>query len=157
MPTKILHDIDDSTPRQLLKRAYVSMNCGYFEEAIEACVVAAERADDPLVADTLRGAILTASGRPTEALQLLMPLHRQREDAILTALYLAEACFFAGRIRRGWKVLDGIDPEELDDSPWRDFADQLRRSWEQRSDDDQLVQPLRIPIGAPSPQANHEQ
>ena len=157
MPRQRLNNVEESTSRQLLKRAYGAMNCGYFEEAIEACNVAAQRADDRLVADTLRGAILTASGRPQRALQLLMPLHRKREDAILTALYLAEACFFAGRVRRGWKVLDGIDSHALDESPWRDFAAQLRHNWEQRSEDDQKVQPLRIPIGAPSPDTNHQQ
>lgn len=135
-----------ATARQLLKKAYVSMNFGYFQKALTACDRAVERADDPLVAETMRGAILTASGRPVEAMRELIGLHRRHPEAILTALYLAEACFLAGRHRRAWKTLEGIDQEALADSPWCDFGRELRRTWRQLDDIDDLAEPVEVAL-----------
>ena len=132
----------DATARQLLKKAYVWMNFGYYQRAMQVCEYAAERADDPFVARTLHGAILTASGRALEGMRMLMKLHRRRRDAILTALYLAEACFLAGRPRRGFKTLDSIDRQALEDSPFEPFARQLRETWENIDE----VQPLEVPL-----------
>ncbi len=138
---------EGATPRQMLQKAYVLMNFGFFERALAACDEAARRSDEPLVARTLEGAILTASGRPMEAIRHLMPLHRRHRDAILTALYLAEACLVAGRRRRGFKILDGLDDNLVDDSPWASFADELRQTWQQLDEVDDLPQPLTVPLG----------
>lgn len=139
----------DATARQLLKKAYVWMNFGYYERAMEACERAAQHAEDSQVAEALQGAVLTASGRPLEAMRLLMKVHRRDRDAILPALYLAEACFFAGRMRRGFKVLDGLDEQRLADSPYQEFARQLRESWEQLrqvEEFDDTSDPVVVPL-----------
>lgn len=149
MKTLHIDNEPEATAEQLLKKAYVWLNFGYYQRAMQTCELAAERADDPLVARTLQGAILTASGRPLEAMRNLMRLHRRNRDAILTALYLAEACFLAGRPRRGWKTLESIDDQALADSPYGDFADQLRHTWRQLDDSEDFTdaaQPVVVPL-----------
>lgn len=147
---------DEATARDMLKKAYVWMNFGYYERAMTACRTAARRADDPLVPETIRGAIMTASGRPVEAMRHLMELHRRHRDAILTALYLAEACFLAGRRRRAWKTLEALDDEALAESPWRDFAHQLQRVWNQLDELDDLPDPIRVPLGDSDRESNDQ-
>ena len=121
---------------------------------MQACDEAARRATDDdgrVVARALHGAILTASGRPLEAMRKLLRLHRSHREAILVALYLAEACFLAGRARRAWKVLDGLDEQALADSPWADFAAGLRQTWHQMAELDDLPQPVTVPLVEQSP------
>lgn len=143
-------DIEHSSPKQLVQRAYVLMSFGYIEEALEACDEAARRAEEPddeVTAQSVKGAMLSASGRPKEAMRQLMGLRRKYGEAILPALYLAEACFLAGRSRRAWKILDGLDQERLGRSPWAQFASQLRATWELLSDVDDLPEPVTVPFG----------
>ncbi len=137
----------EAVARQWLKRAYVLLEAGKLEEALSACETATERADDPVVPQSIHGAMLTASGRPVEAMRLLMQVHRRNRDAILPVLYLAEACFLAGRHRRAWKMLDSVDAEELAESPWGEFARQLRQTWEELGELGDIPQPKTIPIG----------
>lgn len=146
----------DATAREILKRAWIWMEFGHFEKAIAACERAADRADRPLVPETIKGAVLTASGRPEEAMRHLMGLHRRNSEAILTSLYLAEACFLAGRHRRARKTLDEIDEQRLADSRWSEFARQLSRTWEQLDDLEQLPDPVEVPLEDVSEQ-QHEQ
>ena len=143
-------DIEHSSPRQLLQRAYVLMSFGFIEEALEACDEAARRAEianDEVTARSVKGAILNASGRPKEAIRDLMKLRRDYKEAILPSLYLAEACFMAGRSRRAWKILDGIDAEKLGKSPWAEFARQLRLTWESISEVEVIPEPITVPFG----------
>lgn len=132
--------------RRELKRAFVLTSFGYFEEALEACERAAQFGDDDCLPRTIQGAILTASGRPLEAMKSLGDLRRRHKEAILPALYLAEACFMAGRHRRGWKILDSVDEEALEESPWADFARQLRTTWEDLGDLEELPEAITVPF-----------
>lgn len=140
---------EEINSQQWLKLAYVLVDRGHFQEAMNACERAADGAEGQqaeILAHTLRGAILTASGRPVEAMRELMGLHRRHGDAIVVALYLAEACFLAGRHRRGWKVFDSIDEESLNDSPWREFGHQLRATWEELAELDEIPAPQTVPF-----------
>lgn len=139
-------DKEDHDARHWLKRAYVLLEAGHLEEAFSACETAVERADDPVVPLSMQGAMLTASGRPVEGMRLLMQVHRRHREAILPVLYLAEACFLAGRHRRGWKLLESLDDEALKTSPWEGFARQLCETWEQLGELDELPEPRTIPI-----------
>ena len=136
----------DREARQWLKRAYLLLERGQLEEALSACETAADSAVDPVVPRSVQGAILTAGGRPVEAMRMLMQVHRRNRDAILPALYLAEACFLAGRQRRGWKVLDSIDAQTLEESPFQDLARQLRQTWEELGELEELPEPKATPI-----------
>ena len=142
-------DIQHSSPRQLLQRAYVLMSFGFIEEALDACDEAARRAEEPddeVTAHSVKGAMLSASGRPKEAMRELIGLRRKYGEAILPALYLAEACFLAGRSRRAYKILDGLDQEQLGRSPYVEFAAQLRTTWESLGELDGLPDPLTVPF-----------
>ena len=135
-----------ASAQQLLKKAYLLLSNGHFEEALNYCDRAAEESEDDVLARTLRGAFLTASGRPVEAMQELMRLHQRRRETILSALYLAEACFLAGRHRRGWKVLEGIDDQELAESRWTGLAAQLHETWDGLAELEGLPKPLTVPL-----------
>ena len=143
-------NIDDGTEEDvgiMLKRAYVLMSHGYFEKALATCEQAAEEPAMSLAARALQGAILTASGRPKEAVKLLMPLHRRNRDALGVALYLAEACYFAGRHRRAQKILDSLDEEKLENSPWSDFAHALRDAWKGLGELEKVPEPTTVALG----------
>lgn len=135
-----------ASTQQLLKKAYVLLGDGHFQEALNYCERAAGAGEDEHLAHTLRGAILTASGRPLEAMRALIRLHRGRPQEVLTALYLAEACFFAGRHRRGWKVLEKIDDGRLADSPWSGFAAQLRETWNGLAEWEEVPKPQPVAL-----------
>lgn len=126
-----------------LKRAFVLTSYGQFEEAIRACERAEEILGEDPLPGAIRGSILSASGRPKAAIRELMSVCRRHRDAILPALYLAEACFLAGRGRRGWKILDGLDPVALEESPWAEFALGLRETWEGIEEGPEL---LKVPL-----------
>ena len=113
-----------------LKRAYLLTTYGHYEAAMQACDRAREFLGDDPLPGALKGAILSASGRPKEAIRELNGVCRRHREAILPALYLAEACFLAGRMRRGWKVLREINPAALKESPWAEFAAELEQGWE---------------------------
>ncbi len=131
------------SPQALLKRAFLLTSFGLFDDAIQCCQQAAALDESPL-SDTLHGAILTASGKPLEAIKHLLPIHRAHPDHLLTSLHLAEACFLAGRHRRGWKILNALSDDELRQSPWADLATSLRDTWESLVDL-QPQQPLVVP------------
>ena len=150
-------DDGDATARQLLKKAYVLTGYGHFDRAIAVCEKASRRKGGEILAPTIRAAILTASGRPKKAMRILFRLHRQNREAILVSLYLAEACFLAGRQRRGWKVLDSIDAEALADSPWREFENQLRQTWQAQDKLDDWPQPLTVSMGDDLPGAEDKE
>lgn len=127
----------DTTERHsaatLLKWAYLILEEGRFEEALQACDQAAAVAteeQEQLLARALGGAIYSAQGRPQEALRVLMGLHRRHQRSAPVALYLAEACFLAGRHRRGWKVLESIEEQLEPAGPWASLAAQLRETWQ---------------------------
>ena len=137
------HDAPPS-PAALLQRAFVLISFARFQEAIACCDEAEPLAADPLFVRALKGSILTASGRPLQAMRLLLPQHRTRPDHIPTTLHLAEACFLAGRPRRGWKILDSLPPE-VDSGPFGSLAQALRDTWELLDGDDPVPAPLVVP------------
>lgn len=146
MNDKIRNDEGLSAAQLQLKRAYVLTSYGFYNEALAACEEATALSDDELVPRTVYGAILTASGRAKEAMRHLNQLHRAHRDAILPALYLAEACFLANRHRRAWKILEGLDPQALAQSPYADFAKQLRQAWGELEELDRLPGLLVVPF-----------
>ncbi len=141
-------DTTDQTPaQQQLKRAFVLTSYGFFQEALQSCERAANLSDDELVPRTIQGAILTASGRPSDAMKVLIRLQREHKNSILCSLYLAEACFLAGRHRRGWKTLNSLEEEAVAQSPWAEFYQNLRTAWEELEEIEGLPGPLRVPMG----------
>lgn len=146
MSEMMRNDDELSRAQLMLKRAYVLTSYGFYKEALEACEEAAALSDDELVPRTIYGAILSASGRPMEAMKHLNKIHRANRRALLPALYLAEACFLAGRGRRAWRILDGLDQQMLAESPYADFAAQLRQAWGELEELDQLPGLLVVPF-----------
>jgi tetratricopeptide (TPR) repeat protein len=123
---------DHPSPQHLLKRAYLLTSFGLYDEAIQCCeraAVLASHDEDLILSKTLMGSFFTASGRPSQAIKILLPLHRAHPQAALTGLHLAEACFFAGRPRRGWKILSSLSRDAIEDCGAAAFAATLEETW----------------------------
>lgn len=133
-----------ATAQSLLRRAFVLTSFAHYQEAIACCDEAEPLAEDPLFVRALKGSLFTASGRPLEAMRLLIPQHRAHPDHLPTALHLAEACFLAGRSRRAWKILDSL-PAETASSAFGPLADSLRTTWELLERDEASFTPLVVP------------
>ncbi|MBA2660962.1 MAG: tetratricopeptide repeat protein [Bradymonadaceae bacterium] len=133
-----------------LKRAYLLLGYGHFEQAIAACEEAIAHCPNHPLAPALQGAILCASGRTSEALQHLARVMRRFPDEIVARIYFCEACFLGGRTQRGFKELDKLDDELSDDDPWTPFVDSLRESFEG-------LDPKQIPPALVVPQMPIEQ
>lgn len=146
----------EATVRQKLQKAYVWMNFGHYRRAMAICEEVERSSEPSVLAGALHGAILSASGRPVEAMKHLMPLHRRHPNAPSCALYLAEACFLAGRNRRGWKILDHIEPHIVADGPWEALFKQLKLTWEQLEEHEQTG-PLTVPFDNDHGQSTGEQ
>ncbi|RDV38395.1 hypothetical protein DV096_06135 [Bradymonadaceae bacterium TMQ3] len=144
------HSPESATPEdarhrahQELQRAYLLITYGHCTEALEACERAAELLPDHPLPLTLKGGILIASGQLPLAIRTLQQVKRTHRDDILASIYMAEACFLAGRHRRAWRVLDEIDPEALAQSPHAELALALRETWSQIPPDE-LPKPLQV-------------
>ncbi|RAL20565.1 hypothetical protein DL240_16135 [Lujinxingia litoralis] len=132
-----------SQAHQELQRAYLLVGFGHLTEAIAACERAECLMPEEALPGTLKGAILTASGQLPAAMRQLQKVLRVHRDDLLATLYLAEACFLAGRHRRAWRLLDGLDPHVLNESPHGPLAAALRETWEQIPPDE-LPKPLEV-------------
>jgi tetratricopeptide (TPR) repeat protein len=127
-----------------LKRAYLHVSFGQYDQGIEACERAADAAPDHYLPATLRGSFEMAAGRVRDALGTLRPVTRRYPDEALPRLYFAEACFLAGRHRQGERALNqaySICQKQSDESPSEQVVallDELRRTWES-------VEPVHVP------------
>jgi predicted Zn-dependent protease len=142
-------DSSETSARTELKRAYLCVSFGQFEQAIEACDRAADAAPRHHLPATLRGSFQMSAGRVRDALATLRSVTRAHPDQPLPKVYFAEACFMAGRRRQGERALEQAeeicqsDSEQRPDSEqtWRDCAEliaYLRQTW-------QSVEPSQVP------------
>lgn len=129
--------------REELQRAYLFVTYGHLNEAMDACERAATHLPDEPLPHTLKGAILTASGQLPQAMRTLQQVLRAHRGDILASLYLAEACFLAGRHRRAWRLLEELDAEALALSPHGELAIALRETWSQIAPEE-LPKPLVV-------------
>lgn len=124
-----------------LKRAYVQLGFGQFDEALQSCSAAGDVLDDHYLPQTLRGAILSASGRHKEALKTLKDLRLRHPERALPHLYFAEACLLSGRRQQGERALDAATQCEKS-SQERQMLEHLRQLWSQ-VDPDVVPPPLK--------------
>lgn len=89
-----------------LKQAYLHLDFGEWDEALEACELAAEGAGDHFLPETLKGAILSARGDFKEAIKLLRSVSKRHSDCALPQIYLAEALFLSGASPQGKRQLE---------------------------------------------------
>jgi len=89
-----------------LKLAYLHLDYGEWDEALTACELAAEEAEDHFLPNTLKGAILTARGEFKDAIKLLRNVARKHSDRALPQIYLAEALFLSGAKPQGQRQLE---------------------------------------------------
>jgi predicted Zn-dependent protease len=137
-------DQTDSAGQVELKRAYLHVSFGQYDQAIEACDRAAAAAPEHHLPATLRGSFEMAAGRVRDALGTLRPVTRRHPDEPLPKIYFAEACFLAGRHRQGLRALKQAEAicQEAQDDPQVaqciELVDGLRQIW-------QSVEPTEVP------------
>jgi predicted Zn-dependent protease len=120
-----------------LKRGYLHVSFGQYDEGIKACRSAAELAPDHHLPPTLEGSFEMAAGRLREALGTLRKATRRHPDQPLPWLYFAEACFLSGRRRQGERALGKA--QALDEpGEHGDLIADLRQTW-------QAVEPSEVP------------
>ena len=139
-----LNDANLNEAQKALKKAYLLLSFGHFDQAIVACSEAAALCPGNCVAPSLHGAILIASGRTTDAIQYLSRIIRRYPDETLPRLYFCEACLLGGRAQRGLKELNAIGKTITDDSPWKAFYDSLHATFD-GLDLTLIPQPLLVP------------
>ncbi len=128
--------------RDELRRAYMHVSFGQYDEAIAACERAAKVAPDHYLPPTLQGSFELACGRVRDALGTLRGVTRRHGDEPLPQIYFAEACLLSGRRRQGERALDKAerlaDSEEVEQ-----LVDELRQIWE-AIDPSQMPPPLVV-------------
>lgn len=113
-----------------LKRAYLLLGWGNYEEAIEIC----EEVDASLdgkhhLPETMRGSFLLAQGKVREALKVLRGVTKRFSDEALPQIYFAEACYLAGRQKQGDRALRKA--KKLDgDGEHAELLENLEETWE---------------------------
>ncbi|MGM0555886.1 MAG: tetratricopeptide repeat protein [Myxococcota bacterium] len=123
--------------RTELKRAYVQMGFGQFEEASESCSRAATMLGEHYLPETLRAAVLSASGRHREAIAALKVIRKKYPEQALPHLYFAEACFLSGRRRQAQRALNCAQDCETSTEE-ASFLERLRTLWNQ-------IEPSEVP------------
>lgn len=139
-----LNDDNLNEAQMALKKAYLLLSFGHFQEALLACSQAAELCPGNYVAPALHGAILIAAGRATDAIQYLSRIIRRYPDEPLPRLYFCEACLLGGRTQRGLKELEIVGKTIAADSPWRQFYESIQATFD-GLDPDQIPAPLVVP------------
>ncbi len=128
--------------RQELRRGYMLVSFGQFDDAIEAC-----RRADTLVDGAhhlprmIEGNVLVARGDLREAIGVLREVTREFPQAALPKMHFAEACYLAGRKRQGDRALD--EAWELDDGEHAEFLEALQTTWRD-IDADEIPPPIEI-------------
>lgn len=115
--------------QESLKKAYLFLSYGQYQEAIDACDAAARLAPGHPLAPTLKGSFELAVGRVNEALGTLRAVTRRHPKHALALLYFAEACFLAGRSAAAQRALDQLDKLTLSEA-LREFRDELVQVWD---------------------------
>ena len=88
--------------RRELKRAYLLVSWGNFDEAIEVCRGADQLAEPAHhLPRTMIGNFLVAKGEVGEALKVLRQVTREFPEEALPQIHFSEACYLAGRKRQG--------------------------------------------------------
>lgn len=113
---------------QALRSAYLYLSYGQYQEAIEACELAASLAPEHPLAPTLKGSFEMAVGRISDALGTLRRVTRRHPDHPLALLYFAEACFLAGRTSAAQRTLSKVENLPLSGA-LREFKDELVGVW----------------------------
>lgn len=115
--------------RRDLRRAYLLVNFGHLEPAIEACRRADRRIDGnhPLP-KTLEGNFQVARGEIRKALGTLRSVTRAHPEAALPRIHFAEACLLAGRERQATRAMEKA--RELDDGEHGELLASLEAAWE---------------------------
>lgn len=139
-----LNDANLTEAQKMLKKAYLLLSFGHFDQALIACSEAAKLCPDNHVAPSLHGAILIASGRTTDAIQYLSRIIRRYPNEPLPRLYFCEACLLGGRAQRGLKELDIVGKMIDADSPWRQFYESIQATFD-GLDLTLIPQPLIVP------------
>jgi len=135
-------DVEETTARAELKRAYMLAHFGRFDEAIACCQKAAEIAPDHVLPPTMEGAFLTAAGRNRKALGHLRKVVKRFSDEPLPRLHFAEACLLAGRVKKGFGELDAA--VELDEEGEHAELAQLLRETFDGLDKNDIPDPLEV-------------
>lgn len=138
-------DVDERGKSEL-QRAYLLMGFGRFEEALQVCDEVATYLEESALPGAIRGAILIAAGRPQEAMKELSRHCRAHPTSLLSEIYLAEACFLAGRSRRAWKILDRLWTRGVAESPFGELTENLRESWSQLEEVESRAPVLEVPL-----------
>lgn len=144
-----LNDANLNDAQKALKKAYLLLSFGHFDEALAACSEAARLCPGNSVAPALHGAILIAAGRTNDAIQFLSRIIRRYPNDALPRLYFCEACLLGGRFQRGMKELEKIGATLPEDSPWREFYENLRATFDG-------LEPKEIPAPLVVPPASEE-
>ncbi len=120
-----------------LRRAYLAVGFGRFDEALEACERARELIDgEHHLPATIRGSVLAAKGDLRGAIGALREVTRRFPEATLPRLHFAEACYLAGRERQADRALEAARRLGVDEHA--EFLDALEATW---SD----VEPSEVP------------
>lgn len=128
--------------RDELRRAYLLVSFGNYDEAIEAC----HRADDLVdgshhLPKTLEGNFLVSRGDVRAAIKTLRKVTKSFPDETLPQIHFAEACYFGGRKRQGDRALKKA--KDLDDGEYREMIDELEAAWED-VEPDEIPPPLEV-------------
>lgn len=135
------------TARDELRRAYLLVSFGRFDEAIEAC----RRADRLLegghpLPKTLAGNFSIARGDVATGLKLLREAIERFPDEPLPRIHFAEACFVDGRMRRGERALERARALDESESTFAELIDEVERAWA-GVDSGDVPPPLRVSNG----------
>lgn len=119
---------DLAAAQQELKRAYLMIEQGDFDQALSCCESAAKLADQSPLARILQANILASTGNLKEALGQLRQITKRWPAEPLGHLHFAEVCFFMNRMPQAQKALVAARALELDEEQV-EFLDQLEQFW----------------------------
>lgn|SRR5690554_406979 len=115
--------------QELLKKAYLLLSYGQYEEAIAACEEASKVAPGHPLAAVLKGSFEMAVGRVNDALGTLRAVTNRHPEHPLALIYFAEACFLAGRSAAAQRALAQLDKLTLSEALC-EFRDELVQVWD---------------------------
>ena len=118
----------DITAQTELKRAYLHVSFGQYDEAIAAAKRAAQIAPEHHLPPTLEGSFELAAGRVRKALGTLRKVTKRHPDQVLPQIHFAEACFMAGRHRQAKRAMDRASGMEAA-AEHAQLLEELERTW----------------------------
>lgn len=107
-----------TTAQLELKRAYLMVEQGDLEQALERCALARQLAPQQPLPQILEANILSAKGAHKEALALLRQVTKRWPDEALGHIHFAEVCFMMGRTSQAQRSLEqarakALKPDEV--------------------------------------------